>query len=253
MRRFMFCSPLLLSLIFALAACGAGGVTVEIETTGPRAMATAEESGAPTPVAVTSTPRPSATPMSTATPTAGPAASETASEMSDLPALAPEVAPPTPAADATAASSPANPSRLVIPALGLDFTPVAVGVDERNVPIVPKHDVGWFTKSARPGERSNVIFWGHVLRWTDSPAVPAPFERIHELQPGAEVMVTTEDGKERRYQVTQQVQVRPNEVQLLYPTLTERLTLVSCIGDKVIQQGTLTKELRLVTIAEPVQ
>ena len=58
---------------------------------------------------------------------------------------------------------------------------------------------------------------------------------------------------ERRYRVTEQIQTKPDETQLLYPTLAERLTFVSCIGDKVIQRGTLTKACRLVTIAEPVQ
>jgi LPXTG-site transpeptidase (sortase) family protein len=103
-----------------------------------------------------------------------------------------------------------------------------------------------------PGQGSNIVFWGHVLRWLDSPAIPAPFARLHELRPGKSIIVITTAGQEHRYRVTQQVQVRPEDVEYILPTATERVTLVSCIGDKVIRQGTLSKEYRLITIAEPI-
>jgi sortase (surface protein transpeptidase) len=168
------------------------------------------------------------------------------------PALAPEVAPPTPPAGPAAPAEPSQPVRLIIPQIGLDQPPVAVGLDERRIPIVPRHDVGWFTGGAVPGLGSNVVFWGHVLRWKDAPEIAAPFARVHELQPGAEITVVTADGREHRYRVVEQVQVRPEDVHYIYPTTRERVTLVSCIGDNVILNGTLTKEFRLVTIAEPI-
>lgn len=168
------------------------------------------------------------------------------------PALEPEIAPATPVMEPTTKAQPSQPVRLIVPQIDLDLEPMPVGLDEERVPIVPRHDVGWFEESAMPQEGSNVIFWAHVLRWKDSPNIPAPFARIHELQPGADLIVVTADGNEHRYRVTQQVQVRPEEVQYIYPTTRERVTLVSCIGDKVILNGTLTKEFRLVTIAEPV-
>jgi sortase (surface protein transpeptidase) len=148
---------------------------------------------------------------------------------------------------------PSRPARLIVPAIGLDLVPVPVGLDEQRVPIVPKHDAGWFTSSAMPGEGSNVVFWGHVLRWLDSPDVPAPFARLAEVPVGEMLTVVTEDGRERHYRIAQQIQVRPEEVQYILPTPSERITLVSCIGDKVIREGVLTKEFRLLTIAEPVE
>ena len=166
--------------------------------------------------------------------------------------LAPDVAPPTPVDQPAVPTGSSQPARLVVPDIGLDSAPVAVGLDERRIPIVPRHDVGWFNGGAAPGQSSNVVFWGHVLRWKDAPDIPAPFARVHELQPGAELIVVTADGTEHRYQVTQQIQVRPEDVQYIYPTTQERVTLVSCIGDNVILNGTLTKEFRLVTIAEPI-
>ena len=167
------------------------------------------------------------------------------------PALEPETAPPTPAATTHTPPEPSQPARIIIPAIELDLAPMPVGLDEQRIPIVPRHDAGWFTDSAMPGQGSNVVFWGHVLRWVDTPEIAAPFARVHELQPGAEVVVVAADGTERHYRVTQQVQVQPEDVHYIYPTATERVTLVSCIGDNVIVDGMLTKKFRLVTIAEP--
>lgn len=179
------------------------------------------------------------------------------------PALAPAIAPPTAPPQPTAAPPNAQPEvpisaevervpvRLQIPEIGLDLKPVAVGIDDNRVPIVPKHDVGWYDASALPGTGSNVVFWGHVLRWLDSPQIAAPFARMKELKPGSSIEITLADGQRYAYRVTQQVQTRPEEVQYILPTDGERVTLVSCIGDNVIYEGVLTKEFRLITIAEP--
>ena len=171
----------------------------------------------------------------------------------DLPALEVQNAPPTPAPERQEVTYALQPTRLIIPAIELDLQPVPVGLDERNMPVVPRHDVGWFRGSAMPGQGSNVVFWGHVLRWIDTPQIPAPFARVRELEPGAEIIVITALGDERRYRVAYHVQVRPDDVEYILPTATEQVTLVSCIGDNVIQDGDLTKEFRLITIATPVE
>ena len=258
MYRLWIAGRLTLLLLF-ITACGEVQAPLSAEPSHVTRTATSRLASTTQPVEATTTrvPPTSAPPTSLpATPTAEPVASSTATTRAanaDLPALEPANAPPTPFGVEKLGATPSEPARIMIPAIGLDLVPVAVGLDERRVPIVPQHDVGWFTESAKPGERSNVIFWGHVLRWKDSPKMAAPFERMHELQPGAEMTVVTVDGMERRYRVTEQIQTKPEETQLLYPTLSERLTFVSCIGDRVIQQGTITKEFRLVTIAEPAQ
>jgi len=166
-------------------------------------------------------------------------------------ALSPQTAPPTPDTAQAAPLNAAHPARIIIPAINLDTPTIAVGLDADRVPIVPKHDVGWFTYSAVPGQGTNIVLWGHVLRWLDSPEIVAPFERMEELELGAEIVVVTADEQQHRYRITEQLQVLPTETQQLFATPTERLTLVSCIGDNVIEQGTLSKEFRLLTIAEP--
>ncbi len=144
------------------------------------------------------------------------------------------------------------PTRLTIPAIGLDTVPVPVGLDRANRPIVPQYDVGWYTHSAMPGQGENVVLWGHVARWRDTPAIPAPFERLREVTLGSELVVETADGTAHRYAVTRLVQVRPDEVQYILPTGTEQLTLVSCIGDWVILDGVRTRAQRLIVIAAPI-
>ena len=171
----------------------------------------------------------------------------------DAPVLDPAVAPPTPPDVGSPGLEASQPARLIIPAIGFDAAPRAVGLDARRVPIVPKHEVGWFEGSAVPGQGSNVVFWGHVLRWKDSPNIPAPFARLSELQQGAEVVVVTSAGERHRYRVTQRVQVRPTQVSYVLPTSSERVTLVSCIGDTVIMNGKVSKAWRLIVIAEPVK
>ncbi len=147
----------------------------------------------------------------------------------------------------------AAPVRLRIPAIGLDERLLSVGLDAYNRPIVPKHNVGWYNLSAKPGQGDNVVMWGHVLRWKNAPRVPAPFARLQQTPIGALVSVVGADGQTRRYRVTRKVWVLPSQVKYILPVGSERLTLVSCIGDNVIRNGELTKKYRLVTIAMPVR
>ena len=144
------------------------------------------------------------------------------------------------------------PVRIVIEDIGMDRSLVSVGLDKKRTPIVPKRDVGWYNLSARPGQGENIVMWGHVLRFRETPKISAPFARVKELTPGAVIVLYTEDGAKHRYVVTKQMRVKPTEVKYILPVGGERLTLVSCIGDKVIRGGDV-KDMtqRLITIAEP--
>lgn len=146
-----------------------------------------------------------------------------------------------------------RPARIMIPAIGMDAPLMGIGLDEGRRPIVPRHDVAWYSDSAVPGDGSNIILWGHVLRFLATPDIPAPFARVRELRPGAEIILVSADNKRRRYRVTQQVQVKPNALDYLRPTTDERITLVSCIGDRVVNNGVVSLDQRLITIAEPIR
>lgn len=240
--RFSSILPAVALLAPLLAGCG----MTQVETAQSLPMiqaATAQPTAAPTatPVPPTATPAPTAT--ATPAPTATP----------EPPTATPE--PPTATPEPTRITSgvaPSEPVRLQIPDIGLDYEPVAVGLNANNVPIVLDHDVAWYKHSAKPGEGENVVMWAHVLRFLAAPKIPAPFANVEKLAPGALILVTTANGETARYQITQQLRVLPNEVQVMLPSGKEQLTLISCIGDKVYTSGSVTKKERLVTIAEPV-
>ena len=93
------------------------------------------------------------------------------------------------------------PVRLSLPRLDIDarVLPVAVGADGRlGVPDDPRQ-LGWWSRSARPGMPSgSVVIDGHV----DSAAfgIGALF-RLREARPGDEVVLTNAVGKPTRYTV----------------------------------------------------
>ncbi len=229
-------------IILAALLLGACGSTEQAIPPLPSSVATSAPAAPPTSVA--------------AAPTAGPVPTRTAARApTSVPATAAPTTPPTavPAPSATPQPPSSKPVRLVIDAIELDQPLVSVGLDENRVPIVPNHDAAWYNLSAMPGQGENIVLWGHVLRFKSAPKIPAPFARIKELKPGASVVLYDEDGNAHDYVVTQQVQVKPDEVEYILPRGKEQISLVSCIGDKVVADGTVEMTRRLITIAEPAQ
>jgi LPXTG-site transpeptidase (sortase) family protein len=147
----------------------------------------------------------------------------------------------------------AEPVRLQIERIGLDLPLVPVGLDENHTPVVPKHDAAWYTRSARPGEHENMVFWGHALRFEDTPDVPAPFEQLRHLAVGDSLRVYAADGSVRSYVIVRQVWALPHEVEYIRPHGEEEVTIVCCIGDTIVVDGELTMTHRLITIAHPIQ
>lgn len=257
MRRHLWlCIP----VAIVLSACGgadqaAEPTSIPAPTSAPlptddpnlfRAEPTAAPTEAPTEVVPTSTPIPTAEPAPTvaAEPTAAPAPTTTLE-----PTLVPK---PTAAAAKNPPAAARAPSRIVIGDIGLDYTPVSVGLDRNRVPVVPDHDVGWYNLGAAPGQGENVVFWGHVLRFRNAPKIPAPFARMKEVQVGASVVVYDAGGEPHNYAVTRTFWVTPDQVEVILPQGKEMITMVSCIGDKVIQNGEVVDEShRLIVVAEP--
>lgn len=170
------------------------------------------------------------------------------------PGEAPPVAAPPPATPPPQpATLPAEaPARLVIGAIGLDTPTIPVGTDEFGAFIVPNHEVGWYLHSAVPGQGENIVFWGHVLPFLSAPERPAPFARLHELTPGAELLIYDQTGTPHRYVVTQQIRAMPEQVEYVLAQGRELVTLVSCIGEGVVVGGSIVDySERLITIAEP--
>jgi len=178
-------------------------------------------------------------PTSAALPTTAPTA------QASVPTSAPA---PQTAADLRAS----QPVRLVIKAIGVNRSLVSVGLDKNQEPIVPRHDVGWYNLSAAPGQNENIVLWGHVLPFRSEPKIVPPFARLKELKIGASVVLYDRAGNAHNYVVTKQVWVTPDQVKYILPVGKERVTMVSCIGDKVITNGSVVDmSNRLITIAEP--
>jgi hypothetical protein len=235
-----------------LGGCGplqAADTTVATPTATPVPPTATPVPPTATPVPPTATPvPPTATPVPpTATPVP-PTATPVPPTATPVP---PTATPVPPSAPDTSALPPSQPVRLVIDNIGLNRPLVSVGLDENRYPIVPNHDVGWYNLSANPGTGDNVVLWGHVLRFRSAPDIPAPFARLQELDVGAPVTLYDAEGRAHQYEVSQQVWALPSEVEYILPQGSEQVTMVSCIGDKVIVDGSLQMTHRLITIATP--
>ena len=185
----------------------------------------------------------------TTAPTIAPTLSSPTAEPTIVPTAAPSATPLPPIVAPTLAPIPNKPLAVEIPALGLWEAIVEVGVGADGQFEVPDHEVGWYNASARPGDAENVVLWGHVLRFRSTPQKAAPFERLHELAIGATIVMRSENGRQYNYIVEQQLRVLPTEVEYVLPSGDARLTLVSCIGERVLGGNGLDMSHRLITIA----
>jgi sortase A len=116
--------------------------------------------------------------------------------------------PPVPAGEATA--------RIQIPAIGVDKI-VVEGISLADLKKGPGH----YPTTPLPGQEGNAAIAGHRTTYG------APFNRIDELKPGDEVIVTTIQG-EFTYEVTETLIVGPKDVEVLEDKGDNRLTLSAC-------------------------
>lgn len=80
----------------------------------------------------------------------------------------------------------------------------------------------YLAQSSRPGEGGNIIIYGHNKREI--------LGNIRVLIGREIITLTTEDGLEYQYQVTETARVEPTQVEYLQPTDEEVLTLYTCDG-----------------------
>ncbi|MBU6321273.1 MAG: class F sortase [Patescibacteria group bacterium] len=113
-----------------------------------------------------------------------------------------------PAADGSGTSSlaqpaPSAPTRLVIPAIGVDAAVQSVGLAKsgNGAMGVPSNftDVAWYDQGPLPGAPGDAVIDGHL----DGRAVPeAVFYRLGDLAPGDAVLVEEQAGHLERFVVT---------------------------------------------------
>ena len=121
----------------------------------------------------------------------------------------PPTAPPMPPEGDAAA-------HIVIPDIGVDKI-VVEGVSVSNL----KRGPGHYPDSPLPGQPGNAAIAGHRTTYG------APFNRVDELDPGDDILVTTRQGA-FRYEVRETQIVRPSQVEVLDDFGDNRLTLTAC-------------------------
>lgn len=108
-------------------------------------------------------------------------------------------------------------ARITAPKIGLDWAVVAgVGVPEL------KKGPGWMPGTPAPGEAGNSVISGHRTTYG------APFNRIDELAPGDQIIVSLPGRPDAVYEVRGQLIVTAKDVWVAAPTGGARLTLTSC-------------------------
>jgi sortase A len=118
--------------------------------------------------------------------------------------------PPAPVAEGDAMA------HIRIPAIGVDKI-VVEGVTLEDL----KRGPGHYPDTPLPGQPGNAAIAGHRTTYG------APFNRIDELDPGDEILVTTVQGA-FRYEVSDQLIVSPKEVAVLDDFGDNRLTHTAC-------------------------
>ncbi len=107
--------------------------------------------------------------------------------------------------------------RLAIPAIGID-NPMFEGIRLPTFDLGPGHWPG----SAMPGQIGNMIIGGHRTEGH------ADFRNLDQLQPGDQVIVTTNDGTAHTYAVQSTEIVDPLAARVLNQTPERTATLFAC-------------------------
>lgn len=124
-----------------------------------------------------------------------------------------------------------RPSRVTIPAIGVDAIVNPYGLDESGGMAVPDNgeEVAWFEPGYKPGQRGNAVLAGHV----DSEKAPAVFWDLKELEPGDEITITDENGETLVFVVKDSVAYDTGEAPIadIFGSSPERgLNLITCTG-----------------------
>lgn len=153
-------------------------------------------------VAVAAVATPTASPVENSTPTATPTPS--------VPVW--QTAPP--------------PLRITMPTIDVDSKVVPAEVKDGTWE-VQKFVVGHLDGTGRPTEQSgNVVLSGHLESLTSGNV----FARLNELALGESIVLYTADGK-YNYKVSKSWLVKPEDIEVTFPTIDPVVTLITCEGD----------------------
>jgi sortase (surface protein transpeptidase) len=131
------------------------------------------------------------------------------------------------------ASPPADlpaPTRVLIPAIGVNSSVVPLGRNPNGTAQVPSNvwTTGWYEPGPKPGQVGPAVILGHV----DSKSGPGVFYRLRSLLPGD--IVTVQSGsKTLRFEVSRLLTYAKNQFPteaVFGPTPDAELRLITCTG-----------------------
>jgi LPXTG-site transpeptidase (sortase) family protein len=158
--------------------------------------------------------------------------------------------PPAPVAEAfSSATGPITPSRLRIPAIGVDAWIGAVGLRKDGSMDVPDNlwTSSWLAKGPRPGQPGNAVIAGH--RGVGSPAL---FSHLENVQPGDKIFVSDAGGNQLTYVVTRVAVLdlsKSTQLAVFGPATAPQVVLITCFGRYIPSAGTY--DHRLVVFTQP--
>lgn len=126
----------------------------------------------------------------------------------------------------------ATPQKLLIPKIQVSAYIESVGQDNKGRMDVPKdtNNVAWYNLGFKPGELGNAVIAGHL---DDKLGKPSVFYDLADLQPGDEIFVIDENGKQFQFIVTKQVVYNDNQFplnEIFATTGNPQLILITCFG-----------------------
>ena len=142
------------------------------------------------------------------------------------------------------------PSRLRIPAIGVDSWIGAVALRKDGSMNVPDNlwTSSWLATGPRPGQPGNAVIAGH--RGVGTPAL---FSHLETVQPGDRIYVSDAAGNQLIYVVTRVASMdlsTSTQVAVFGPTSGQNLVLITCFGRYI--PSARTYDHRLVVFSRPV-
>ena len=136
-----------------------------------------------------------------------------------------------PAPSGVTASRAAAPTRLRIPAIGVDSTLGQLDKKADGTMDVPSdfNQPGWYARGPAPGEKGPAVILGHL----DSYTGPAVFWRLSVLHAGDVIEVDREDGSKVTFKVTRIASFSVDSfptAEIYGPSAGPELRLITCDG-----------------------
>ena len=158
--------------------------------------------------------------------------------------------PPPPAETFSTVTGPIVPSRLRIPAIGVDSSIGAVALRKDGSMNVPDNlwTSSWLATGPRPGQPGNAVIAGH--RGVGTPAL---FSHLETVKAGDRIYVSDAAGNQLIYEVTRVASMdlsASTQVAVFGPTNSQNLVLITCFGRYI--PSARTYDHRLVVFSQPV-